>query len=104
VTSDIDMRIKQILTRRLGVPAAEISTEASLVDDFGLDSVDMVELTIALEQELGITIEDDDFREARSIRDVVEIVEHLMTSRTPREGDDRRAGAGAIGGRPRNRA
>ena len=58
--------------------------KASLVDDFGLDSVDMVELTIALEQEFTITIEDDDLREVRSIRDVVDVVDHLLTSRTAR--------------------
>ena len=84
MNNDIDTRIKQILTRRIGVPPAEISGEASLVDDFGLDSVDMVELTIALEQEFTITIEDDDLREVRSIRDVVDVVHHLLTSRTAR--------------------
>jgi len=78
-SSETDLRIKQILTRRLGVSPDEISADASLVDELGLDSVDLVELTIALEQQFGLTLEDDDVREARTIRDVAAIVERLQS-------------------------
>lgn len=78
--SDIDARIRQILTRRLGVSPAEINGAASLVDDFGLDSVDMVELTIAMEQEFHIVIGEDELRDIRVIDDVVDVVERLVVA------------------------
>ena len=77
MASDVDARIKQILTRRLGVPPEEISGDASLVDDFGLDSVDMVELTIAIEQEFKIWLGEDELRDVRVIGDVIDVVERL---------------------------
>ncbi len=58
--SDFEKRVKAIIAEQLGVAEAEIKNEASFVDDLGADSLDTVELVMALEDEFGIEIEDKD--------------------------------------------
>jgi acyl carrier protein len=76
-TTDLEARLKQILTKRVGVPAEEIQLGAKLVDDLGLDSIDLVELTIAAEREFNIVISDEVMREMLTVADVVSLVRRL---------------------------
>ena len=56
----VDERVKKIIAEQLGVEADEVSPEASFVEDLGADSLDTVELVMALEEEFSIEIPDED--------------------------------------------
>jgi len=56
----VDERVKKIIGEQLGVEEDEITPEASFVEDLGADSLDTVELVMALEEEFGIEIPDED--------------------------------------------
>ena len=77
-TSD---RIKQILTKRIGMPADAISAEAKLVDDLSVDSLDFVELIMAAEQEFDIAISEERFQGVKTVADIVALVDQLMQER-----------------------
>jgi acyl carrier protein len=68
-------RVNSIVGEQLGVEAADLVPEASLLDDLGADSLDVVELVMALEEEFGIEVPDDDVENIRTIRDIVEYIE-----------------------------
>ena len=57
---NIEQRVKKIVAEQLGVNEAEIKNESSFLDDLGADSLDMVELVMAAEEEFGIEIADED--------------------------------------------
>ncbi|HEY3608750.1 MAG TPA: acyl carrier protein [Pseudonocardiaceae bacterium] len=69
-------QLKQIMVRKFQVPSAEIKPEVTL-KDLGLDSLDLVELSLAIEQETGVRVTDDELAEAGRLASVV----HLVTSR-----------------------
>jgi acyl carrier protein len=56
----VDERVKKIISEQLGVEEEEVTPEASFVEDLGADSLDTVELVMALEEEFGIEIPDED--------------------------------------------
>ena len=56
----VDERVKKIIAEQLGVEAGEVTPEASFVEDLGADSLDTVELVMALEEEFEIEIPDED--------------------------------------------
>ena len=58
--SDIEQRVKKIVAEQLGVNEAEVKIDSSFVDDLGADSLDTVELVMALEEEFEIEIPDED--------------------------------------------
>jgi acyl carrier protein len=70
----IEERVKDVVVAQLGVDPSEVKPEASFVDDLGADSLDTVELVMALEEEFGIEIPDD---EAEKIKTIGEAVEHI---------------------------
>ena len=57
--SDIEARVKKIIAEQLGVPEADVTSEKSFVADLGADSLDTVELVMALEDEFGMEIPDE---------------------------------------------
>ncbi len=67
-------RVKKIIVDQLGVDAAKVVSEAKFREDLGADSLDLVELIMAFEEEFGGTISDE---EAQSIKTVGEAVEYL---------------------------
>ena len=72
----IEEKVKQIIVDQLGVNAEEVTDEASFIDDLGADSLDTVELVMALEEEFDIEIPDED---AEKITKVGEAIEYIKT-------------------------
>jgi acyl carrier protein len=75
--SDIAKRVNEIVAEQLGVEEALVVPEASFMDDLGADSLDTVELVMALEEEFDIEIPDEDAEKIQSVNDAIEyITEH----------------------------
>ncbi|ABB31834.1 MULTISPECIES: acyl carrier protein [Geobacter] len=75
--SAIDKRVKEIVAEQLGVDEAQVTNEASFMDDLGADSLDTVELVMALEEEFDIEISDEDAEKIQSVQDAIDyITEH----------------------------
>ena len=68
-------KVKSIIAEQLGVKAEEVVPEASFIDDLGADSLDTVELVMALEEEFGIEIPDEDAEKITTVGDAVKYIE-----------------------------
>ena len=69
--SDIEARVKKIIAEQLGVEESQVTSEKSFVADLGADSLDTVELVMALEEEFGIDIPDEDADKIKTVGDVL---------------------------------
>jgi acyl carrier protein len=67
----LEERIAEIIVEQLGVSREEISPDASFVEDLGADSLDLVELVMAMEEEFDVEIPDDDAARIERIKDAV---------------------------------
>ena len=70
----LEQRVAEIIVEQLGVSPEEISPEASFMEDLGADSLDIVELVMAMEEEFDIEIPDDDASRIERIRDAISYV------------------------------
>jgi len=70
----LEEKVKEIISKQLGISSAEIKTEASFVDDLGADSLDTVELVMAFEEEFGIEIPDEDAEKIAKVKDAIEYI------------------------------
>jgi acyl carrier protein len=68
-------RVKKIIVDQLGVEEETVTAEASFVDDLGADSLDTVELVMALEEEFGIEIPDEDAEKITRVKEAIEYIE-----------------------------
>ena len=75
--SNIEERVKKIIVEQLGVDEAEVKNEASFVDDLGADSLDTVELVMALEEEFDTEIPDE---EAEKITTVQAAIDYVLSA------------------------
>ncbi len=75
--SDIDERVKKIVVEHLWVDESKVIDSASFIDDLGADSLDMVELVMAFEEEFGCEIPDD---AAEKILTVKDAIDHISDS------------------------
>jgi acyl carrier protein len=71
---NVDKKIKQIIAEQLGLPEEEIQDSASLLDDLGADSLDIVELVMAMEEEFEMEIPDEDAEKIVTVKDVIDYV------------------------------
>jgi len=79
---EIIEQVKQIIAEQLGVEEAEVTASVSFVDDLGADSLDQVELVMALEQAFDLEIPDADAEEIRTVQDAIDYIEkHSRVSR-----------------------
>ncbi len=72
--STIDERVKKIVMEQLGVEEGQASNEASFVDDLGADSLDTVELVMALEEEFDTEIPDEEAEKIRTIQQAIDYI------------------------------
>ena len=72
--ADIVARVKELVIENLGVEADKVTETASFVDDLGADSLDAVELIMALEEEFGVEIPDEDAEKITSVAEAVAYV------------------------------
>jgi acyl carrier protein len=68
---DLETRIKEIIADQLGVEIEKLKDDANFVQDLGADSLDVVELVMAFEEEFGIEIPDEDAEKIRTVGDVI---------------------------------
>ncbi|MDR1012547.1 MAG: acyl carrier protein [Coxiellaceae bacterium] len=68
-------RVKKIIAEQLGVNEKEIANEASFVDDLGADSLDTVELVMALEEEFNTEIPDDEAEKITTVQQAIEYIQ-----------------------------
>ena len=73
--SNISEKVKGIIVEQLGVDQDQVTEDASFVDDLGADSLDQVELVMALEEEFGIEIPDEDAEKITRVKEAVEYIE-----------------------------
>ena len=71
----IEERVKKIIAEQLGVSESEITSESSFVDDLGADSLDTVELVMALEEEFGTEIPDDEAEKITTVQQAIEYIQ-----------------------------
>ena len=69
---NIEARVKKIVAEQLGVNEAEVKNESSFVDDLGADSLDTVELVMALEEEFGCEIPDEDAEKITTVQQAID--------------------------------
>jgi acyl carrier protein len=72
--ASVEERVKQIIVEQLGVDEAEVTPNASFVDDLGADSLDTVELVMAFEEAFEIEIPDEDAEKIRTVKDAVDYI------------------------------
>ena len=71
----IDQRVKDIIVEQLGVKPDQVTPEAKFVEDLGADSLDIVELIMALEEEFGIEVPDEQAEKLLNVGDVTKYIE-----------------------------
>lgn len=67
---NVESKVKNIIVEQLGVDADKVKSEASFIDDLGADSLDIVELVMAMEEEFDLEIPDEDAEKLRTVGDV----------------------------------
>ena len=74
-------KVKSIIAEQLGVKPEEVTPEASFIDDLGADSLDTVELVMALEEEFGIEIPDEDAEKMSKVSEAIKYIEDKIAAK-----------------------
>ena len=77
----IEEKIKSIIAEQLGVKQEEVSPQASFIDDLGADSLDTVELIMALEEEFNVEIPDEDAEKMTTVGDAIKYIEEKVATK-----------------------
>ncbi|NTU89675.1 MAG: acyl carrier protein [Actinobacteria bacterium] len=70
-------KMKEVVVDQLALDASKVVEDADFVKDFGADSLDLLQLMTALEDEFSVSIPDEEFENLRSVRDVLDLVERV---------------------------
>lgn len=79
--ADVNDKIKSIIAEQLGVKPEEVTPQASFIEDLGADSLDTVELVMALEEEFGIEIPDEDAEKMATVGDAIKYIEEKIAAK-----------------------
>lgn len=82
MAATVEQRVKKIVAEQLGVNEQEIKNEQSFVDDLGADSLDTVELVMALEEEFETEIPDEDAEKITTIQQAIDYIESHLKEKT----------------------
>ena len=77
--SDIESRVKKIVSEQLGTDEAKVTNKSSFIDDLGADSLDTVELVMALEEEFDTEIPDDDAEKNTTVQQAIDYINKNLT-------------------------
>jgi len=77
---DVNAKVNEIIVQQLGVDAEKVTPEASFVDDLGADSLDVVELVMAFEEEFGVEIPDEAAEKIATVKDAVTFLTSAVES------------------------
>jgi acyl carrier protein len=75
MADNIEVEVREKIAEQLGVAADEVKPDSSFIEDLGADSLDIVELVMALEEEFNIEISDEDAEKIRTVKDVVGFIQ-----------------------------
>jgi acyl carrier protein len=78
MASEIADKVKKIIEEQLGVSAEQVTDDAAFIDDLGADSLDTVELVMALEEEFDIEIPDEDAEKMTNVASAIEYLEQKV--------------------------
>ena len=76
--AEIEARVKEIIVEQLGVEEDEVTSEASFQQDLGADSLDIVELVMALEEAFGVEIGDEEAEKLQTVGSAIEFIEKIQ--------------------------
>ncbi len=74
MSSELEKKIISIIAEQLGVEEEAVKMESSFIDDLGADSLDIVELVMALEEEYGVEIPDSDAEKIKTVKDAINYI------------------------------
>lgn len=69
-------QVKQVLSKQLRIKIEDIASDASIIEDLGADSLDIVEMLMTLEDTFGICVPDEDIVQLKTVRDIAEYIEN----------------------------
>ncbi|MBN2539810.1 MAG: acyl carrier protein [Deltaproteobacteria bacterium] len=76
---NVDERVKAVIVEQLNITEEECVPEAAFIDDLGADSLDIVELIMALEDNFGMDISDDDLAKIRTVQDIITYIKERLS-------------------------
>jgi len=79
--AEVPEKVKSIIAEQLGVKPEEVTPQASFIEDLGADSLDTVELVMALEEEFGVEIPDEDAEKMTTVGDAVKYIEEKTAAK-----------------------
>ena len=76
----LEERVKEIIVEQLGIAADEVVPEASFIEDLGADSLDIVELVMAMEEAFDVEIPDEDAEKIRTVQNAIDYIKERMAA------------------------
>ncbi len=79
MTMNVEEKVKEVIIEQLNITEEECVPEAAFIDDLGADSLDIVELIMALEDNFGMDISDDDLAKIRTVQDIITYIKERLS-------------------------